>query len=171
MSLTRRPQRHALSPLLGTGDVSYCDETYCRPVASGLKYPNGLARGTDGLIYVPSSLLGVIDVYEPKPNGDLVKVHSIDAGYAVDNLAVDREGHIYAAAITDPIKFFSAARDPYNKHTPAGGLKIVRKADGQYEVSKAIEDGLGEVLPGATTVVHDAKNGRLFLSGKYFFFP
>lgn len=144
--------------------MSYCDDTYCRQVASGLKFPNGLAKGADGLLYVPSSLLGVIDVFKPQASGDLVKIHSIDAGYAVDNLAVDRNGHIYAAAITDPRKFFAALHDPYNKDTPATGLKVVKKADGQFEVSKAIEDGLGEVLPGATTIVHDAKNDRLFVS-------
>lgn len=33
------------------------------------------------------------------------------------------------------------------------------------EVKKVLEDWEGEVLPGATAVVHDAKTGRVFLSG------
>lgn len=135
-------------------------------MASGLKFPNGLVKGLDGLIYVPSSLLGMIDVYQPQPNGNLVKVDSIDGGYALDNLSVDRDGTIFAAAFPDAFKLMASSKDPYNKNAPATALKVISKAEGGYEVTKAIEDGLGEILPGATTVIHDSTTGRLFLSGK-----
>ncbi|KAH8199844.1 hypothetical protein TruAng_006014 [Truncatella angustata] len=155
-----------ISPLIGTGDVSYCDETSCRQVASSLKFPNGLAKGGDGRIYVPSSMLGLIDIFQPQINGDLVKVDSINANYVLDNLSPDRNGNIYAAAIPDAMKFFAANKDPLNKNAPTTALKITKNAKGQYEVSKEIEDGMNEVLPGATTVLHDYKTGRLFFSGE-----
>ncbi|ETS73043.1 hypothetical protein PFICI_15218 [Pestalotiopsis fici W106-1] len=157
--------RHQLSPILGTGDVSFCDGDACRQVVPGQKFPNGLIRGRDGLIYVPSSLLGTIDVYQPQPGGDLVKLHTIETGYAIDNLSPDRDGQIFAAAITNAIKFFAAINDPYNKDTPTAGLRITKDANGGYKVTKVVEDGLGEVLPGSTTVVHDATTGRIFFSG------
>lgn len=147
--------------------MSYCDEQSCRRVVSGLKFPNGLAKGLDGLIYVPSSLIGMIEIYRPQPNGDLVRVDSLDAGYSLDNLSVDRDGDIYGAAITDSVKFFGAHLDPYNKDAPTAALKVVKKADGEYVITKAIEDGKGEVLPAATTILHDATTGRIFASGKY----
>ncbi len=34
------------------------------------------------------------------------------------------------------------------------------------EWEKVLEDRDGEVLPGTTTAIHDAKTGRLFLSSK-----
>jgi hypothetical protein len=93
-------------------------------------------------------------------------VDSIDAGYAVDNLSFDRDGNIFAAAIPDSIKFFAHTLDPYNRDTPTTALKVAKKAEGGYEFTKAIEDGLAEILPGATTVLHDAETGRMFFSGK-----
>lgn len=80
---------------------------------------------------------------------------------------MDRDGTIFAAAIPNAIKFFGANYDPYNKDTPTTALRIVKKSAGNYEVNKAIEDGLGEILPGATTVLRDAKTGRLFFSSKF----
>ncbi|KAF7525450.1 hypothetical protein G7054_g11091 [Neopestalotiopsis clavispora] len=157
--------QHQLSPLLGTGDVSFCDGDACRKVVAGLKFPNGLTRGHDGSIYVPSSLLGTINVYQPQPGGDLIKLHTVETGYAIDNLRPDRDGHIFAAGITNGLKFYAAVNDPYNKNVPTVGLKITQDADGRYKVTKIVEDGLGEVLPGSTTVVHDVATGRIFLSG------
>ncbi|KAK6079508.1 hypothetical protein SCUP234_05677 [Seiridium cupressi] len=159
--------QHHLSPLIGTGDVSFCEGSNCRQVARGFKMPNGLAKGLDGLIYVPSSMLGTIDVFQPQPNGDLVKVDSIDTGYSLDNLSVDQDGNIFAAAIPDGIKFLAANLDPYKKNAPATALKVTKKSEGGFEVTKVLEDGLTEVLPGTTSVVHDAKTGRVFFSGVF----
>ncbi|KAI1846291.1 hypothetical protein JX265_010878 [Neoarthrinium moseri] len=154
-----------LAPVLGGGDVSFCDDTTCKEVARGLKFPNGLAKGHDGLIYVPSSILGVIDVFEPQSNGNLTKVDQIDVGYSLDNLAVDSDGEIFAAVITDTFKFFAANNDPYGKDAPTAAVRIHKGLDGRYKVAKVIEDSLAEVLPASTAVVHDPKTGKLFFSG------
>ena len=42
----------------------------------------------------------------------------------------------------------------------------VSKGEEGWKVEKVLEDGKGEILPVATTVVHDVKTGRLFLSSK-----
>ena len=61
--------------------------------------------------------------------------------------------------------------DPLNeeKKVASAGMRV-RKVGTEgyvYEVEKVIEDGAGEVLPASTTVVHDKKTGRLFLSGVF----
>ncbi|KAH9907552.1 hypothetical protein F4778DRAFT_769028 [Xylariomycetidae sp. FL2044] len=159
--------RQNLSPLLASGDVSFCDGSECRKVVSGLTFPNGLTMGQDGLIYVPDSLLGTVDIFQPRPNGDLTKIQTLHTGYSLDNITPDREGNMLVAAIPDAIKFFAANSDPLNKDTPTSALKIVKTADGVYEVTKFLEDGLGEILPGSTSVLRDAETGRVFLSSVF----
>jgi arylesterase / paraoxonase len=135
-------------------------------LATGLRFPNGLTKGPHERLYVPSSFLGVVSVFEPQ--GDkLVQVDEIDAGIPLDNLSVDPEGSIWAAGITDVISFFKAHDNPYVSNTSATVLRFREKVDGGFEVEKVLEDGLSEVLPGTTTVVHDVKTARLFLSSTY----
>jgi len=45
-------------------------------------------------------------------------------------------------------------------------MKVTKGEEG-WKAEKVLEDGLGEILPVATTVIHDAKTGRLFLSSKF----
>ncbi|KAI1076983.1 hypothetical protein F5B20DRAFT_583722 [Whalleya microplaca] len=152
-----------LAPIVGYGDVSFCDAASCKTVLAGLKYPNGLVRGLDGLLYVPSSMVGGIDVYAPQADHSLTKVTHIDTEYSIDNLSVDAEGDIYAAAFPQGLKVLQAYDDPLNSFPPSAVLRVRKTPDG-YEVTKILEDRDGEVLPASTTVVHDAKTGRLFLS-------
>ncbi|KAF7557107.1 hypothetical protein G7Z17_g867 [Cylindrodendrum hubeiense] len=154
--------RHALSPILGTGDVTFCNKAGCKPVAEELKFPNGLAMGPDGLLYVPSSMLGTITVYRILPDNGLEKVDEVFAGYGIDNLAFDKHGDMYIAAFPVGVEIFKAYKDPFNARPPTATLRM-RKQDGVYVIDKIIEDA-GETLPVATTVLHDAKTGRLFFS-------
>lgn len=109
-------------------------------------------------------MLGSIDVYKPELDGELTKVDHIDIGYSIDNLSVDARGDVYAAVLPYPLRFFQSSMDPYNITPPSTVFKIRITSSG-YNVTKAIEDKFGEVLPGTTTAVHDAKTGRLFMSG------
>ncbi|KAF4973962.1 hypothetical protein FZEAL_9069 [Fusarium zealandicum] len=156
--------QHHLSPLIKTGDVTFCEaDKGCRTTAGGLSFPNGLARDKDGLVYVPSSLLGTVHIYRTLPNNDLEKVEDVSTGFSLDNISVDQHGDIWVAAFPMGLEILKAYNDPYNAHPPSTVLRIT-KVDGKYVVDKIIEDAAGEVLPGATTVVHDAKTGRLFFS-------
>ncbi|KAH7131629.1 hypothetical protein B0J13DRAFT_107461 [Dactylonectria estremocensis] len=155
--------KHHLSPIIGTGDVTYCDKDGCRPVAGGLKFPNGLVNGQDGLLYVPSSMLGTIAIYRIAPTDKLEKVDEVSVGYGIDNLSIDKNGDMYIAAFPVGVEIFKAYKDPYNARPPSVALRM-RKREGGYVVEKIIEDAFGEALPVATTVIHDAKTGRLFFS-------
>ncbi|KAJ4140623.1 hypothetical protein NW765_015900 [Fusarium oxysporum] len=154
--------RHHLSMILGFSDVAFCDTRSCKRVASKLQFPNGLVI-EDSILYLPDSITGRLYIYRILPNRDLVKVDEVNLGYGVDNASVDENGDIWIAAFPIGVEIFKAYDDPYNAHPPSTVLRV-RKVKGEYVVEKIVEDAKGEVLPAATTVVHDAKTGRLFLS-------
>lgn len=160
-----------LSPLLGTGNVAFCPmdpRDSCRVVSTGHNYPNGLVYNPlDERLYVPSSAIGGIKVYETHQNGSIKLTADIDLPYTIDNLSIDQSGDMWAAVITRGIEFIRHAYSPFKSKVPAASVfRITRTGSGTYETVKVLEDRDGEVLPGATTVVHDAATGRLFLSGK-----
>ncbi|GKT89663.1 serum paraoxonase arylesterase [Colletotrichum tofieldiae] len=152
-------QKSLISPLLGQGDISFCSASSgCKRVSERHRYPNGLVRGRDGLIYVPSAMAGGVQVY---------KVAEIPVPYSIDNLSVDGKGDIYAAVFPRGIEILQAAKDPLNISPKSAAVRIRKEGEGEgvYVWEKVIEDGAGEVLPGSTVVVHDAKTGRLFFGG------
>lgn len=111
-------------------------------------------------------MYGTIDVFKPAPNKRLQKVDQIKTGFAIDNVSADKNGDLFAAAFPRGLAVLEAYKDPWNYRAPAAGLRIQKGKDGSYTFNKAIEDGFGEVLPAATTVVHDVRTGRLFFSSK-----
>ena len=139
--------------------------------------PNGLVQGRDGLTYVPCTLDGTIKVFRLSESHMLVKVNEIKVPLPIDNLSVDESGDIYAATLPKIYIWAESTKDPFNTNPPAAVFRIqksVREVGGEtnryketdaiYIVEKVLEDD-GSVLPGATTAVHDASTGRIFLSG------
>lgn len=164
--LFSQSKRHHLSPFLSTGDTTLCTSETCRPVAPGLTFPNGLARGPNGLVYVPDSFLGIISVFAPTKTNSLKKIDEIKIGYSIDNISIDKNGDLYVAAFPVGLGIFKAYEDPWGAR-PASAAFRVRMGEDGYVVDKIIEDGEGEILPASTTVVHDGKTGRLFFSSKF----
>lgn len=150
--------------------MAFCPQTpsdACNVVSTGHHYPNGLLYDPlDQRLYVPSSAAGGIKVYDTHQNGSVTLAAEIDLPYAIDNLSLDQNGHLWAAVITRGIEFLKHATSPLDAKVPAASVFRIARAAGTYEAVKVLEDGEGERLPGATTVVHDAVTGRLFLSGK-----
>lgn len=172
-------QRQGLDPFIGGGNVAYCQRNRCSIATSSttMKLPNGLVRGHDGLIYVPSTIDSSIYVLELV--GDTLNlVNTIAAGLPIDNLSVDQNGDIFAAAFPQAYKWVKSSKAPFEHDPPTAVLRISRrggigKGEGrkgnlpvvaEYEVSKVMEDD-GSVLPGSTVVIHDAQTGRYFLGG------
>nr|RBR02280.1 hypothetical protein FVER53263_10110 [Fusarium verticillioides] len=154
--------RHHLSMILGFSDVTFCDTQSCKTVAPNLQFPNGLVI-KENILYLPDSITGRLYIYRILPNKDLEKINEVNLGYGVDNASIDENGDIWIAAFPIGVEIFKAYDDPYNAHPPSAVLRV-RKIWGEYVVEKVLEDAKGEVLPAATTVVHDARTGRLFLS-------
>lgn len=87
-------------------------------------------------------------------------------GYSIDNLSADQDGDVYVAMFPVGIDILLAFKDPKNARPASGALRL-REVGGEYVVEKVIEDKNGEVLPASTTVVRDAKTGRLFFGSKF----
>ncbi|KEF60799.1 uncharacterized protein A1O9_02361 [Exophiala aquamarina CBS 119918] len=165
--------QHQLSPVLGTGDLSYCSaEGACRKLEGGFKFPNGLLLGSDGLVYVPGAVVGGITVFKPGAGGSVTKVHYIDLNYPIDNLSEDANGDLYAAAMPKVLAGVASLDDPVHGPIPPATVWRVRRLNREardkyeYSLTKIIEDRDGEVLPFTTTVIHDASTGRLFMIGR-----
>lgn len=162
--------QHHLSPLLATGDVSYCTAAKgCRTVAGDLKFPNGLIRDPkNGFLYVPSAASGGIYVYRALLDFSLEKADFIDIPYPIDNLSQDSDGNIFVPAFPKGLTMMGAFEDPFGPTPPSTILRVKRRADGLgWEWEKVLEDAKGEALPATTTAIHDAKTGRIFLSGVF----
>lgn len=160
-------KRRSLDPILGGGSLAFCSgPNDCKILTSGLKFPNGLVRGLDGLFYVPSSIDGRIRVWALQANETLLKVDEVAVGMAIDNLSVDANGVIFAAAFPEPLKLVREVRNPAGVTIPGTVFKIRRLGAGNWEIEKILEDREGSTLPKMTTIaVHDVKSGRLFLAG------
>ena len=154
-----------LANLIRNGDVSYCSsDGNCKTVAKGFAFPNGLIMGMDNRLYVPSAFAGGIDVFKVLADKEVEKVDHIDIPYPIDNLSQDAEGSIWAAGLPKISSTLAAFADPLKIVPPSTVFKINRRSGG-WDVQKILEDRDAEVLPGATTAVHDAKTGRVFVSG------
>ncbi|CAK4031517.1 unnamed protein product [Lecanosticta acicola] len=158
----------SLAPILRNGDITYCHPSNdCKTVHRGLSFPNGLIMGMDNRLYVPSAFSGGIKIYKVHPDKEIEQVDSIDIPYPIDNLSQDGNGDIWAAAIPKLSRLLESFENPMGVVSPATVFRIRRRkhAGGEWEVEKVLEDRDAEVLPGATTAVHDVKTGRIFLSG------
>lgn len=138
--------------------------------------PNGLARGADGLIYVPSSISGTVSVYSIDRNSssslssnvNFTLLDTIPIGMPLDNFALDLNGDLWIPGFPNGVEAVKWTADPVGLRSPVTVWRL-KKLTGEegYEVKKMLEDGEAKVLNAATTVRHDAKTGRLFLGGKF----
>jgi len=102
--------------VLGGGTVAYCSSRECHVAAAkGFAFPNGMVKGNDGLYYVPNILANKLNVMELQPNLMLKELDIIRLGMPIDNLSVDRDGDIWAAAIPKPLQVKSTLQDPFKQ--------------------------------------------------------
>lgn len=142
-----------------------------------LKFPNGLTRGFDGLIYVPSTVDGQIRVFSINDDKTLRQIDTIYVGMPLDNVSPDANGDLYVPGFPSLLQVLKGFASPYDEVTPVSIWRIRKTVDAgpqgvrsvDYRVEKVIEDRDSEVLAGATTVRHDAKSGRLFIGGELIF--
>jgi len=166
-------QRKHLDPILGGGSIAYCDaKSACHTATPGFKFrfPNGLARGTDGKIYLPSSIDGNIQVFSLLPDFTLKLDDVIHVGMPLDNLARDANGDFWIPGFPDGLQLMNWAKTPLELHLSGTIWKITRTDSGHgdlsYKVDKVFEDAESKIMNGVTTVRHDVKTGRLFLASK-----
>ena len=125
-----------------------------------------MTKGRDGLYYIPSSFKDNIRVMELQSDLMLKEIDVIHVGMPVDNLSVDRNGDIYAAAFPKILTLLDSFKDPHHVDSPSTIWRI-RKVGSRYEVTKTLEDREAKTMGGATVARHDAKSGMLFIGGTY----
>ncbi|KAJ5908755.1 hypothetical protein N7495_001437 [Penicillium taxi] len=131
---------------------------------NGFAFPNGIIRGQNGMFYVANSISGVVGIYRLK-NGQLNQVDTVSLGYPLDNISVDSQGSVIAAAIADSVQFVKSMGNPYNVVAPAAVFSIHETSDGKHEFRKMVEDKAAKALPSSTIAVHDVQSHLLFLAG------
>ncbi|MCJ1469947.1 hypothetical protein MMC07_008592 [Pseudocyphellaria aurata] len=156
--------RRELDPLLGGGNIAYCRFSKCHIAATGLNTPNGIVKGKNGLYYIPSTLTDQIWVMKLREDLMLEVVDMIYLGMPVDNLSVDKNGDIYAAALPKILDILKSFKKPYEISCPSTIWRI-RKSGSSHQVQKVLEDKEGKLVSGATTACHDASTGRFFIGG------
>ncbi|KAF9893430.1 hypothetical protein FE257_010742 [Aspergillus nanangensis] len=174
---TRASTSMALGLFLGLGSVSYCssESGECHFASTGKVYlPNGITRNpASGLVYLAESGTGSVTVHQLTEDRRLVKIDQVPLGMSLDNVSIDPEGNVFAAAFPDIRQFMKAFHDPYGTVAPSTVMMIRKRKDmdgtsggkDRYEVVKVVEDRDAEVLPTTTTAVQDPVSGRLFLGG------
>lgn len=160
-----------LEIIAGGGSIARCrtDSGACRIVAEkGFHMPNGITRGLDGLFYVVQSGAGKVSVHE-LTDGEFRRVGDVDTGILMDNLSVDSEGNILAAAFPDLMGMVKAFDQPEEMAVATTILRIRKTREvedpRQYAVEKVIEDKEGKMLSAATVAAYDVESGRLFTGG------
>lgn len=159
--------RKELDIYIGGGNVAYCPPSGpCKAAThSKFRFPNGLVRGNDGLVYVPESAGSGIHVMELQEDGTLREVDFIRIGMPLDNLSLDANGDIWAAGLPKALIAVKAAHNPFKKQAPTTVWRV-SKTDEGYKTFKVLEDRDSKVLTQIATVQHDVKTGRLFIVGK-----
>ncbi|KAF2193273.1 calcium-dependent phosphotriesterase [Zopfia rhizophila CBS 207.26] len=156
--------RKEFDTILGGGNIAYCSPSgNCHGATiTKFKFPNGLTKGKDGLIYVPSSVDGTIRVFELQSDKMLKEIDIIKTTVPLDNVATDAKGDLYAAGFPNLFQAMGAIEKPFENTSPSTIFRI-RKTKAGYQVDKVLEDRDSKVLSGVTTARHDVKTGRLFL--------
>jgi hypothetical protein len=134
--------------------------------------PNGLARGADGLFYVPDTISGTISVYTLTPSVEPENIpptftlkDTIHVGMPIDNLALDANGDLWIPGFPNGVKLMKWIEDPV-KNMLAATIWKIKKVDTTYKVEKVLEDSEARIMNGITAVRHDVKTGRLFMGGE-----
>lgn len=163
-----------LTQIIGGGSTTYCrtDTGKCNFAArKGFYLPNGVVKGHDGLFYIAHSAKGKVTAHKMTRDG-LVQTNEVRLHVPLDNLSVDANGNIIAAAFPDALKSVEAMGNPKEATAPATAIMIrksVPQAQGNeeevYETFKLAEDRDAKFLPTSTVAINDVVSERLFFGG------
>ncbi|EGN99778.1 hypothetical protein SERLA73DRAFT_179982 [Serpula lacrymans var. lacrymans S7.3] len=166
--------RRLVSTLLLTPDssVGFCHaDQGCKYAITGLHSSNGITRGKsmNDTFYVADCGLGDVNVLERQWDNTLVLTEVIKTGTALDNLALDDDGAVWVAGLSDAIGLLTKFSDlSYKVASSAFRITINSGPSSfygeRYQVDKVFEDS-GEIASGTTSVVYDSQRKRLFLHG------
>jgi len=150
--------------------IGYCHvDEGCKFATPSILEANGIASVND-TFYVANALIGTVTVLERQSDNSLVLTDVIPTDRVLDNVSIDEDGMVWVAALSNLIKTFKDHFPNPQLPSPSSALRVSLNT-GQavfyghkFKVEKVFEDS-GAIASGVTSVVHDAKRGRLFLHG------
>jgi arylesterase / paraoxonase len=145
-------------------NVVYYDGAGFVEAAQGLTYANGINVSADGSrLYVSEVTRGTVREYRRDvASGALALERTVDLGFGVDNIEIDREGALWIGGHPKLLTFVRHAGDP----AVLAPSKVVRVAFGSEEiVAEPVFVDVGTVLSGASVAAHVA--GRLLIGSVF----
>ncbi|KAI3618936.1 serum paraoxonase arylesterase [Moniliophthora roreri] len=150
--------------------IGYCHtDVGCKIVASNLLASNGITQAPNGTIYVASTTGKALKVFERQEDNSIVLTDVIPCETTLDNLSLDSDGVVWGAGFPKVLAMAHHMEDP-SLSSPSVGWKFGINTGPsafygeKFKVEKAFEDS-GTFISGATTVVHDAAHGLVFIHG------
>ncbi|KAF9482226.1 calcium-dependent phosphotriesterase [Pholiota conissans] len=153
-----------------SSSVGYCHiDEGCKIALSNTFTSNGITAAPNGTIYVANGIGGIVDAFEPQTDNTLALTDSIKTDYILDNLSVDADGQLWAAAVPKMWSALQHMKSP-SKLSPSMALRISINTGPnafygeKYKVSKMFEDD-GKIIPLLTSVSYDSERRKLYLGG------
>uniref|UniRef100_A0A8H8CP10 SMP-30/Gluconolactonase/LRE-like region domain-containing protein n=1 Tax=Psilocybe cubensis TaxID=181762 RepID=A0A8H8CP10_PSICU len=155
--------------------VGYCHiENGCHYAIQNMHGNNGIARAPNGTFYVANCKKGGLTILEENTSDNTLSiVDFVPADFAMDNLAVDSKGFVWAAAFPDVVKLVKKHFSDPTFPAPSAALRFSVHPDhnanttqsiSRYQVETVFEDD-GNVASGITSAAYDADRNLLFLAG------
>ncbi len=138
--------------------VLYYDGQHFKKAAEGILYANGINVSRDGeTLYVAACTGLKIHVYDRDiASGALKLKKEIPLGTGVDNIELDAEGNLWAAAHPQLLTFTKHAKDPA-KHSPSEILKISFGENGDYQIEQIYLNAGEEISASSVGAVFEQK--------------
>ncbi|KAJ2647676.1 hypothetical protein IWW40_004490 [Coemansia sp. RSA 1250] len=110
--------------------VYYGHEKMLTTAASGISYPNGIARSADGnTIYVAASSEPSINIFRPRPDGSLELMgKTVFGNFVPDNISVDTAtGQLLVSGFLNTFEMFRYNREALSGSTTARPASSIRR--------------------------------------------
>ncbi|KAJ3529550.1 hypothetical protein NMY22_g8948 [Coprinellus aureogranulatus] len=151
--------------------VVYCHENDgCKYAIQHMRGNNGITQASNGTFYVVNSPGGQLYVLDKQADNTLIMTDVIEADRSMDNVMVDSEGHVWAAAFPKVLVLVHEHFKNPSIPSPSSALRFsINTGPGmfygeKFKVDRVFEDD-GSIASGVTSAAYDAERNRLFLHG------
>ncbi|KIJ18903.1 hypothetical protein PAXINDRAFT_128102 [Paxillus involutus ATCC 200175] len=164
-------RRLGLLTQLSDTSVGFCHvDEGCKFAYTGLHASNGIVNSGNDTFYVGDCLLGDITILERQFDNTLSFIEVIKTGRSSDNLAIDANGALWVAGLSDALGMVLRQIDDPSVPIASSALRITANRGlgsfygEKYNIDKVFEDP-GELASGSTSAVYDSERRRLFMHG------
>lgn len=146
---------------LAASNVVFFDGENYREVADGIAYANGINIDRERqLLYVASPRKFLVKVYQILEDGSLTFIEDIPCGTGVDNIELDKEGHLWIGGHPNLLRFAAYASGK-KETSPSEIIRIDYRGEGDYTVEQVFVDD-GKLMSSASVA---SRYRNLILAG------